>query len=177
MEKQIENPRKKKKLKQPNSAQPGRAPTPPNRWAPPISGGSLPCVLTLSLSLPSGARLSALVALACAFLSLSASCACFAKHQTVTPGRLLSLSLSHGTPLSVLPSPRPPWTSTRALVHVCRDPWPRRPHMHLSSFLSTACARTHFLVPFRTASLSLALCSRRLASPETRAHRAGHLAP
>jgi hypothetical protein len=65
MEKQIENPGKKKKPKQPSgpsSAQPGRAPALPDRWVPPISGGSLPRAPFLSLSLPSGTGLSAPVA-------------------------------------------------------------------------------------------------------------------
>jgi hypothetical protein len=141
-----------------------------------VSSRSLLRALTLSLSLPSGARLSAPVALACAFLSLSASWAYFARHRTITPARPLSLLLRRGSPLSAPPSPRPPWTSARALAHIRQDPRPRRPPTHLSSFLSTARASTHFSVPFRTASLSLALCPCRLASPETLARRAGHLA-
>jgi hypothetical protein len=42
--------------------------------------------------------------------------------------------------------------------------------------LSTARARTHFPIPFCIVSLSLALCPRCSASPETRARHAGHLA-
>jgi hypothetical protein len=45
MEKQLENPEKKKKAKQPSrpsSAQRARAPAPPDRWAPPVSGGFCP---------------------------------------------------------------------------------------------------------------------------------------
>jgi hypothetical protein len=137
----------------------------------------LPRALTLSLPLPSGARLSAPVALACAFLSLSASRARFARHRAVTPARLLSLSLAASwAPLSALPYPRPPWTSTRVLAHVHRDPWPHHPPTHPSSFLSTAHARTQSPIPFRTSRLSLALCPHRSASQETRARRAGHLA-
>jgi hypothetical protein len=67
MEKQLEIPRKMKKPKQtsrPSSAQPGHAPAPPDRWVPPVSGGSLPHTRALSLSLPSGAGLSAPVAFA-----------------------------------------------------------------------------------------------------------------
>jgi hypothetical protein len=61
MEKQIEIPGKRKKEKA-KAAQPGRAPASPNRWVPPVSGGSLPRALSLPLSLPSGAGLLAPVA-------------------------------------------------------------------------------------------------------------------
>jgi hypothetical protein len=54
MEKEFENPEKKKRIKQPSrpkSTQPGRAPAPPDRWTPPVSGRSpLPRALPLSLS-------------------------------------------------------------------------------------------------------------------------------
>jgi hypothetical protein len=86
--------------------------------------------------------------------------------------RSLSLSLCRGPLLSAPPSPRSPWTSVRALAHVHRNPWPRRSAHAPSSFLSTARACTHIPVPFHTAPPSLALCTRRSASPETRAPRA-----
>jgi hypothetical protein len=54
IEKELEKPEKKKKGKaaqQPSSAQPGRAPTPPDRLALPVSGCFLSRTLSLSLSL------------------------------------------------------------------------------------------------------------------------------
>jgi hypothetical protein len=51
MEKQIEILGKKKKPKQPSLAQPGHALAPPDRWVPPISGGSFPRALSPSLYL------------------------------------------------------------------------------------------------------------------------------
>jgi hypothetical protein len=94
MEKQLQNPEKKKKAKQPSrpsSAQPGHAPAPPDRWAPPVSGGFCP--------------------------------ARFLPHGPVLPDdeslpRAPLLSLCRGPSLSAPPSPRPPWTSERALGHV-----------------------------------------------------------
>jgi hypothetical protein len=51
MEKELENPEKKKRRKQPKPAQPGRAPASPDRRTPPVSGSSpLPRALSLSLS-------------------------------------------------------------------------------------------------------------------------------
>jgi hypothetical protein len=99
--------------------------------------------------------------------------------RTVTLARPLYLSLRHGTALSAPPSSRPPWTNTRALAHARQDPWPRHPPTHPSFFLSSARARarTRSPVSFRTASPSLALYSRRSASPETHARRASHPVP
>jgi hypothetical protein len=94
--------------------------------------------------------------------------------RTVTLARPLYLSLRHGTALSAPPSSRPPWTNTRALAHARRDPRPRHPPTHPSFFLSSSRARTRSPVSFRTASPSLALYSRRSASPETHARRASH---
>jgi hypothetical protein len=153
-----------------------RAPAPPHRWAPPVSGVSPQPAPSLPLPLLSGAALSAPVALARALLSLSASWARLVSAlnrfpRTPVPSRCVV------EPLCQLCLPYDPsWTSTRALAHVRRDPRPRRPPTHPSSFLSTACTRTHSLVPFHTVSLSLALCPRCSTSPETRARRAGHLA-
>jgi hypothetical protein len=62
----------------PNSAQLGRAPAPPDKWDQPISGSSLSRALPLSLSLPTGADLSAPVSSPGRFSSLSASRARFA---------------------------------------------------------------------------------------------------
>jgi hypothetical protein len=109
MEKQLENPRKKKKAKQPKPAHPaqrGHAPAPPDRWAPPISGGFLPHALTLSLSLPSRARLS--VPVPFAHSPLFPLCFAGPLYQTSSrcPMRSLPPSLRRGPPLSVLPSPR-----------------------------------------------------------------------
>jgi hypothetical protein len=51
IERELENPKKKKKEKQPSSAQLGRVPTPPDRWDPPVSGGFLSRALSLALCL------------------------------------------------------------------------------------------------------------------------------
>ena len=40
-----------KQLSWPSSGQPRCTPAPPDKWVPPVSGGSLPCALSLSLSL------------------------------------------------------------------------------------------------------------------------------
>jgi hypothetical protein len=67
IEKQLEIPWKKRKPIQPKPAQSSpagsRAPVLPDRWAPPASGGFSPRVLPPLLPLPSGAALSAPVAL------------------------------------------------------------------------------------------------------------------
>jgi hypothetical protein len=135
MEKQLENPGKKKKPKQPSrpsSAQPGRArpraraPAPPDRWAPPVSGGSLPA-RSLSPSIcPVGPGCRRQFPPPSRPSSLSASRARFARHRVVAPARPLSLSrCTVGPPLPAPPSPRPSWTKARALAH---DRWNPRPH-------------------------------------------------
>jgi hypothetical protein len=63
MEKELENP-EKKKIKQPSRpklAQPGHAPAPSDRRTPPVSGSSPSHAPSLSRSLPAGANLSASV--------------------------------------------------------------------------------------------------------------------
>jgi hypothetical protein len=62
MEKELENPEKNEKIKQPSqpkSAQPGRAPAPSNRRTPLVSGSSPSRAPSLPRSLPSGVDLSA----------------------------------------------------------------------------------------------------------------------
>jgi hypothetical protein len=81
-----------KQPSRPSSAQPGRAPVPPDRWAPPVSGGSLPHTLSLSLSLPNGVGLSALVAFTHAPLSPLPRWPVSSVCRTVTPARPLSLA-------------------------------------------------------------------------------------
>jgi hypothetical protein len=87
-----------------------------------------------------------------------------------------SLSLRRGPPVSAPPSPRPPWTSARALAHVTgilgHDARPRAP----APFLSPACVHTNSPASICTAPPSLALYSRRQTTPETRARLPGHLA-
>jgi hypothetical protein len=146
-------------------------PAPPDRWVPPVSGGSLPCALSLPLYAQWGRAVGASCLRPRAPLPLCLAgppCQC----AKPLPPCAHSLSLRRGTALSAPPSPRPPWTSTRALTRACRDPRPRRLPTHPSSFLSTARARTRSPVPFRTASPSLALCPRRSTSPVNRACRA-----
>jgi hypothetical protein len=88
----------------------------------------------------------------------------------------LSLSLRRGPPLSAPPSSRSPWTSAHALAHVVRilghNARPRAP----APFLSLARARTHSPAPFHAVPLLLVLCPRCPTLPETRARLPGHLA-
>jgi hypothetical protein len=120
MEKELENSEKKKRRKQPsrpNLAQPGRAPAPPDRRTPHVSGSSLSRAPSLPRSLPSGASLSALVFFPARSLSL-----CLAgpvrQSSSRCPARPFLLSRRRGPYLSVLPPPRSPWTGTCALAHI-----------------------------------------------------------
>jgi hypothetical protein len=178
MEKQLENPGKKKKPKHPSSAQSGRAPAPPHRWAAPVSGSFFPRALTLSLSLslPSGARLSRRFPSPARPSSLSASRARFARRRVVAPRTLaLSLSVSWAPPVSsAFPVPRR--GPAPAHSHTSPESSTMSPAHAPSSFLSTGRARTQSPVPFCTTSLSLALCPCRSTSPETHARRTGLLA-
>jgi hypothetical protein len=173
MEKQLENPEKKKKAKQPSrpsSAQLGRAPATPDRWDPPVSGNSLPRTL-LSLA-------RCLVVPSCRrrFIRpraplLSALWARFASRRVIAPARPFSLSASWASPVSSA-LPAPPWTSARALARR-RNPRPLRSPTRPCSFFSPARARTrtrthtHSPASFHVAPLSLALCPRRPTSPGT----------
>jgi hypothetical protein len=116
IEKELENPEKKKKEMQPNLDQPGRAPAPPDRRTPPVSGSPLSCALSLSRSLPSGADLSAPVSSPTRPSSLSASRAWFASCRAVAPRVPFSFSTLWACPVR---SPPPsPWTGECALAHV-----------------------------------------------------------
>jgi hypothetical protein len=121
MEKQLGNSGKRKKAKQPSrpsSAQPGRAPAPPDRWVPPDSGNPLPRAPSLTLSLPSGARLSAPVSSPACPSSLSALRARFASRRVVTPARPSSLSVPWACAVSsAFPAPAVDQRA-RALAHV-----------------------------------------------------------
>jgi hypothetical protein len=180
MEKQLENPGKKKKPKQPSRpslAQPGHALARPRRptgglhlsAAVPFSARSLSSSLYpvgpgCRRQLPPPSRPS----------SLSASQARFAKHRVVAPARPLSLAASWDPCQLHLPRAHrgPARAHSRTFAESSATSLAHAP----SSFLSPAHARTRSPVPIHTASPSLALCPRRSASPETRAHRAGHLA-
>jgi hypothetical protein len=139
MEKQIEIPGKKKKPKQPSrpsSAQPGHAPTLPDRWVPPISSGSLPRMLSLPLSTQWDQVVGASCLRPRAPLHL---CLTASPHQCAEPlpPRARSLSLRRGTALSALPSPRPVVDQnarTRARTPRSSATWPAHAP---SSFLST----------------------------------------
>jgi hypothetical protein len=123
IEKELENPEKRKRessLVSPLSpARPhARVPAPPDRRTLPVSGSSPSRVPSLSRSLPSGIDLSAPVSFACALpFSL-----CLAGPDRQSPNRCLErpflLSLRRGPYLSVLPSPRSPWTGACTLAHV-----------------------------------------------------------
>jgi hypothetical protein len=182
MEKQLENPGKKKKPKQPSrpsSAQPGHALARPCR----LTGG-----LHLSAAVPFPTR--SLSPSLCPVrpgcrcqlpppsrpFSLSALRARFARHRAVAPARPLSLSLRRGTPpiSSAFPAPVVDQRA-RIRAHLPESSATSPAHAP-SSFFRLARARTRSPVPVRTASPSLALCPRRSASPKTRARRADHLA-
>jgi hypothetical protein len=167
MEKQLENLGKKKKPKQPSwpgSAQPGRAHARPRHRSAAVP---FPARLLLPSLCPVGPGCRRQLPPPSRPSSLSASRAHFARHQVVAPACPLSLSLHRGTPCQL----RLPRARTRARSPKSSAMTPA--HVP-SSFLSLALTRSP--VPFRTAPPSLALCPRRSASPETRAHRAGHLA-
>jgi hypothetical protein len=86
MEKELENPEKKKRIKQPSrpkSAQPGHAPAPSDRRTPPISGSSPSRAPSLPRSVPSGADLS--VPVPPPTHSLSVSRARIASRRAVAP--------------------------------------------------------------------------------------------
>jgi hypothetical protein len=136
MEKELENSEKKKRRKQPKpaqQAQPGRAPAPPDRRTPPVSGNSPSRVPSLTRSLPSGASRSAPVFFPARSLSL---CLTGPIRQLLSccPTRPFLLSLRRGPYLSVPPPPRSPWTGSCALAHVTgflgHD---ARPRAHLPS--------------------------------------------
>jgi hypothetical protein len=148
-----------------------RAPSPPNRWLHLSAAVSFPCTLSfpLSLPLPSGARLSASVACSPARpSSVSASRARFVSAMNRFLHALATPRCAVGPPCQFCPPREPSWTS----AHARRGPQPCRLPMHPSSLLSTANTRTRSPASFRASSPSLALCSRRSASPEFRARRA-----
>jgi hypothetical protein len=175
--KAIRNLEKKGKL---NSAQASlvqpikvtRALLPPDRWAPPVSGGFLPRALSSPLPQPSGPDCRCKSPSPTRHLSLSALQARLVSTVSYfprTPAPSLSLC-TVGPPYQLCLPREPPWTSE----HARREPHSRRLPTHPISLLSTA--HTHSLSPasFRASSPSLALCSCRSRSPEFHARRVGH---
>jgi hypothetical protein len=172
MEKQLENPEKKSQSSPPRPR--AHAPAPPDRWAPRVSGGFCPARFPLPLFAQWGQPVDASCFPPAPFFPLCLA-GPFCQTPSRCPARPFSLSLRRGPSLSAPPSPRPPWTSERALAHVAGilghvalptpqllfEPRPC-PHALPASF--------HAVPP------SLALCSRRQTSPETRARLPGHLA-
>jgi hypothetical protein len=121
MEKELENPDKKKRIKQPSrpkSAQPGRAPAPLDRRTPPVSSRSpLPRVLPISLSTRWGRPVGA------GYFARSLSLSLYLtgpdrQSPSRCPARPFLLSLRRGPALSVPPPPRSAWTGACALAHV-----------------------------------------------------------
>jgi hypothetical protein len=174
MEKELENPEKKKRIKQPSrpkSAQPGHAPAPSDRRTPPISGSSPSRAPSLPHSVPSGADLSV----------------------PVPPPHTLSLSRGPGS-LVAEPLPRAPLSSLSAswVCHVSSAPStlvvdrrvrtrarrrisrPRLPPTRPAPFLEPPSAPRSPLASFCTLLPSLALCPRLQTPPETRARVPGH---
>jgi hypothetical protein len=123
MEKELENSKKKKRRKQlkpAQSAQPDRAPAPPDRRTPPVSGSSpLAHALPPSLAAQWGQLVGA------GFLhqrtpSHSLSCGPSSLVPSRCPRASPFLSLCRGPALSVPPSPLSSWTGECALAHVAR---------------------------------------------------------
>jgi hypothetical protein len=122
MEKELENPGKKKKAISTQTSPSGlvpRVPAAPDRRTPPVSGSPLSRAPSLSLSLAAqwgrsvGAGLLRPLALPLSLfrgpgLPVPSRC----------PERPSFLSLRRGPSLSDPPSSRPPWTSACALAHV-----------------------------------------------------------
>jgi hypothetical protein len=173
MEKQLGNSGKRKRPIQPKPAHQARprASAAPDRRTPPV-GASLPRTL-LSLSLSLAAQWGQAVTLVpFARMPLFPLCLAGSVRQSSSrcPMHSPSLSLRRGPPLSAPPSLRLPWTSAHALAHVAGILGPDARPRTLAPFLSPARTPTHSPASFRKAPPSLALCSRRPTSLETRAH-------
>jgi hypothetical protein len=147
----------------------------PLTGGPRLSAPDCPALSSLSRSLPSGAKLSALISSPVHPSSLSALQARFTSRRAVAPTRPSSLSAPWASPVSsALPAPT---VDQRACTHARRrNPQPRCPPTRPSSFFSPTHSRTHSPASFHTAPLPLALCPRRPTSPETHARLPGHLA-
>jgi hypothetical protein len=141
IEKELENLEKRKRESSPigplSPARPrARAPTPPDRRTPPVSGSSpLPRALSLSLFARRGRSVGASFPSSARSLSLSISRTRIASHRAVARTPLSSLPAPWASPVSS-PSPRSlavdQRVRTRARRQVSR---PRRPPTRLAPFL------------------------------------------
>jgi hypothetical protein len=176
MEKELENPRKKKKPFQPKPAHQAQ----PRARLPPLTGGphlSVPvsCACPLSLThYPKGPICRHRFPSPARSLSLSLSRGPGSPVAEPLPRASPFLSLRRGPVLSVPPSSRSPWIGACALAHAAgfldHD---ARPRAQLSSYSPAGAPHTP-LTSFRTLSPSLALYPRRQPPSETRTHVPGH---
>jgi hypothetical protein len=144
MEKQLGNSGKRKKPIRPKPAHQTRPCTPvaPKRWTPPVSASLPRTLLSLSRSLPSGAKLSALVPFARAPSSLSASRARFTSRRAIAPcARPLSAPRSSPISSSLPALAVDQRARTRAR---CRNSRPRRSPTRPSSLFEPR-SRPHSL--------------------------------
>jgi hypothetical protein len=182
MEKELENPEKKKRIKQPSqpkSAQPGRVPAPSDRRTPHVSDSSPSRAPSLPRSLPRWVDLSVPIFLPCA-LSLSLSGGPGSPVAEPLPrAPLSSLSVSWACPVSSAPSA----LAVDRRVRTRARPWisrPRRRPMRPAPFLEprqcpahTPCLNSHSFTLSRAlptppaAARDPCPCSRPSSSPET----------
>jgi hypothetical protein len=121
MEKELENPEKKKRIKQPSrpkSTQPGHAPTRPRRLS---AADPLSPARSLSLSARWGRPVGARYFAHSPPFSL---CLAGPDRQSLNhcPACPFLLSLRRGPALSVPPPPCSPWTGVCAFAHVAEFP-------------------------------------------------------
>jgi hypothetical protein len=160
--KSIKNSLEKRKIKssptgpvQPSRA--ARVPAPPDRWAPPVSGGFLHRALSSPLSL-------CLVGSVCQRQSPSPTHPC--QRSESFPPRICSLSLHHGTSLSALSFPRTavdqrtrtPRTLATSPAHAPQLPFEYRPHPLSLPYLISRKLTLSRALPLPLTEVSCPLC-------------------
>jgi hypothetical protein len=184
MEKELENPEKKKKesnpAAHPTHLSPARprapAPAPPDRWTPPVSGSSPARALSLPRSL--AALRDQLVGASFPSPARSPSLSLFRgpgslATEPLPPRVPFSLSAPWTLPIrSAFPAPTVDRRVRTCARHRVSRPR-RRPCTQLPSYSPAGALRTP-LASFRTPSPSLALCPRRQPPSETRARVPDH---